>query len=198
MKTMPIDRIHDRVQQSQEGDSLGIRATTETKEEKKRDEDKGRRQREQDSFGESSDFIQLLSKDPRQFERKKLDSSQISKFTFRGISTHREKAILEIDIALSDGTLLKGAQVAVSRQEGMKYISRKPGEYIVVDQLVKGGRDLTIALPQKTVAAKHIRDTTQIDFNVKPVKTGIEWYFYLVIGILILAVIALGYIFVTV
>lgn len=195
---MVIDRIHDRVQKSGEGDPWEVKATTETKEEKKRDEEKGRRQREQDSFGETSDFIQLLSKDPRKYRREKIDTSQISDFTYRGISTHRENAILEVDISLIDGTLIQGAQVAISRQEGMKFISRKPGEPIVLDQLVKGGSFLTVALPQKVPPRSRSADSMTTPEVVLPVKTRLEWYYYLIFGILIFALIALVYIFVMV
>ena len=192
---MAIDRIHDRVPKTQEGDHWEISKTKETKEEKKRDEDKQRRQREQDVFGESSDFIQLLSKDPRKYKREKIDSAQIDKFTFRGVSTHREKAILEVDISLRDGTLIKGAQVAVSRQEGMKYISRKIGEDIVVDQLVQGGSYLTVALPQRRApTASRQPDRAQAGPLITDA-ARMEWYYYLLFGILFVAVLALIYVF---
>lgn len=195
---MAIDRIHDRVSNTREGDYWEISGTKETKEEKKRDEDKGRRQREQDSFGETSDFIQMLSKDPRQYQRKKLDVAQISQFTFRSVSTHREKAIVEVDISLSDGTLLKGAQIALSREIGMRLISRKPGEVLAMDQLVKGISELNIALPQKPMAhsgAVIIQQTTKS--AVLNPKSGSTWFIYALVGILAFALIALIYIFMT-
>ena len=194
---MPVDRIHDRVSQTQEGDAWEVKATTETKGEKKRDEEKGRRQREQDSFGESSDFIQLLSKDPRKYKREKIDSAQISKFTFRGVSTHRERAILEVDITLNDGTLIRGAQVAISRPEGMKFISRKIGEEIVVNQLVQGGTYLSVALPQQTHEGKAAPAVPDSAVAAPSIRTRLEWYYYLIFVVLGLAVMALVYIFLT-
>lgn len=194
---MAIDRIHDRVPKVEKtGDYWEVAGTQESKEEKKRDEDKGRRQREQDAFGESSDFIQLLAKDPRQYKSQKIDTAQISKFTFRGISTHREKAIVEVDIALSDGTLLRSAQVAISRQEGMKFLSRKPGEEIVVEQLVKGGTYLTVALPKKVAGgARPNQDSGTAESTLSQEKTRLGWMYYLILTVLILSIGALIYIF---
>lgn len=194
---MAIDRIHDRVPKvDKSGDYWEVAQTQESKEEKKRDEDKGRRQREQDAFGESSDFTQLLAKDPRQYRRQELDTSQISKFTFRGISTHREKAVVEVDIALSDGTLIRGAQVAISRQEGLKFISRKPGDQIVVDQLVKGASQLNVAIPKKPEARSQIPASPQnLPADLDEEKPHLGWFYYLMLGVLILAVVALIYIF---
>lgn len=194
---MAIDRIHDRVPKLREGDQFEVKATTETKEEKKRDEEKGRRQREMDSFGESSDFIQLLSKDPKRYKREKIHTDQISKFTFRGVSTHREKAILEVDISLSDGTLLKGAQMAVSRQEGMKFISRKPGEDIVMETLVKGGSILTVAIPKKAPVRVPKQEATVQPGVADTATPRLEWYYFLIFGVLIFAILALLYVFVT-
>lgn len=195
---MPIDRIHDRVPKVDKSDDYWeVAQTQESKEEKKRDEDKGRRQREQDAFGESSDFTQLLSKDPRQYRRQELDTSQISKFTFRGVSTHREKAVVEVDIALSDGTLIQGAQVAISRQEGLKFISRKPGDQIVVDQLVKGASQLRIAIPKKPEARPQVPASGQnLEAGLKDEKAHFGWFYYLMVGVLIFAVLALIYIFI--
>lgn len=194
---MVTNRIHDRVPSVKKEDYWEISETKESKGEKQRDEDKGRRQREQDSFGESSDFIQMLSKDPRQYQREKLDVSQISKFTFRGVSTHREKAIVEVDISLIDGTLLKGAQIALSREMGMRLISRKPGEVLAVDQLVKGFSELSVALPQKPLAGQTAAKAQTTHAQAKNKTNDIAWYVYGLIGILVFAVVTLIYIFIT-
>ena len=196
---MVIDRIHDRMPpKSKDGDYWEIARSGESKEEKKRDEDKGRRQREQDAFGESSDFIQLLSKDPRTYKREKIDATQITKFTFRGISTHREKAILEVDISLADGTLIRSAQMAISREAGMKFISRKPGEEILAAPLIQGASHLTVALPQKNPAP---RESHEMSLASAPMETatpiGLNWYHYLLFGFLGLALAGLIYIFFT-
>jgi hypothetical protein len=194
---MVIDRIHDRVPpKSKDGDYWEIARSGESKEEKKRDEDKGRRQRELDAFGESSDFIQLLTKDPRTYKREKIDTARIAKFTFRGVSTHREKAILELDISLHDGTLIRSAQMAISRQEGMKFISRKPGEEILTEPLLQGASYLTVALPQKNVSSLKSPESSP-PFESPEVKTAgrLEWYYYLLFGFLGLGVAGLLYIF---
>jgi hypothetical protein len=129
-------------------DPWKITAAKETKEDKKRDQQSSTSQEERDSFGETSDFIQLLTKDPKKFKTDKIESGQIAGLIFRGVSTHREKALLEVDISLHSGLLIQGAQIALSRQEGMQYLSRKPGDNLVVEQIVKG-TFLTVAVPQK-------------------------------------------------
>jgi hypothetical protein len=194
---MVIDRIHDRVPpKSKDGDYWEIARSGETKEEKKRDEDKGRRQREMDSFGESSDFIQLLTKDPRTYKREKIDATRISKFTFRGVSTHREKAILEVDISLTDGTLIRSAQLALSRQEGMKLISRKPGDEILAAPLIQGASYLTVALPQKNITTNRPEEISAAqDANTAAPGKSLDWYFYLLFALLGLGVAGLLYIF---
>lgn len=196
---MVVDRIHDRMPpKSKDGDYWEIARSGESKEEKKRDEDKGRRQRELDVFGESSDFIQLLSKDPRTYKREKIDATQITKFTFRGISTHREKAILEVDISMADGTLIRSAQVAISRQEGMKFISRKPGEEILAAPLIQGASHLTVALPQKTTPPRGAPEIAPASASGGTAPwDGLNWYHYLLFGFLGLAVAGLIYIFFT-
>ncbi|HCU25840.1 MAG TPA: hypothetical protein DF383_12550 [Deltaproteobacteria bacterium] len=139
----------DRIEKLRKVDTWKVDAAKQTKEDKNRNGSQaGQESRDRDSFEETSDFTQLLSKDPRKFISEKIPSTQISGFVFRGISTHRDRALLEVDIALADGSLIKGAQIALSRQEGMRYLSRPPGEEIVVDQLVKG-TFLTIARPER-------------------------------------------------
>ncbi len=173
-----------------------VAATTETKEEKKRQE-KQPGQESKDSFGETSDFVQLLAKDPRKFSSEKIASTQIKGFTFRGISTHRDKSLIEVDISMSNGTLIKGAQVAVSRQEGMRYISRHPGENLVVDQIVKG-TFLTVAVPKKEIkkVTPEIRSPTTAPPGpaIKP-KGMLSWSYVLGIGAIILATLMLIIIF---
>lgn len=188
----------DRIEKTRQVDAWKIGATNETKEEKKRDESgAGSGKENKDSFGETSDFVQLLSKDPRKFVSEKISSTQISGFTYRGVSTHRDTALIEVDIALANGSLIRGAQLAVSRQEGMRYISRKPGEEIVVDQLVKG-TFLTIARPQHHDAPHGPGEAPAPVFQASPEaapKTGIAWSYYLGFGAMAIAVLLLIYFF---
>ncbi|MCC7344755.1 MAG: hypothetical protein IT573_07425 [Deltaproteobacteria bacterium] len=190
----------DRIEKSRPVDPWMIGATKETKEDKKRDEGGAQGQENKDSFGESSDFVQLLSKDPRKFVSEKIASNQISAFTYRGVSTHRDSALLEVDITLANGTLIKGAQVALSRQEGMRYISRRPGEDIVVDQLVKG-TFLTVARPQQHEAAPPAPAATGGSpaeagvESLKVVRAGLAWSYYLGFGAMAIAVLLLIYFF---
>ena len=188
----------DRIEKTRNVDPWQIAATKETKEDKKRDESGASGQEAKDSFGETSDFIQLLSKDPKKFQSEQIASTQIKGFVFRGVSTHREKALLEVDIALSNGTLIQGAQIAITRQEGMRFISRRPGEEIVADQLVKG-TFLTIARPQHE--APHPEASTA-NVAVVPSATGpapgptrLSWAYYLGMGAMLFAVLLLIYLF---
>ncbi len=194
----------DRIEKSRPVDPWMIGATKETKEDKKRDEGGAQGQESKDSFGESSDFVQLLSKDPRKFVSEKIASNQISAFTYRGVSTHRDSALLEVDITLANGTLIKGAQVALSRQEGMRFISRRPGEEIVVDQLVKG-TFLTVARPQHHEAAAANPAPAAEPAggpsaapgveSLKVTRTGLTWSYYLGFGAMAIAVLLLIYFF---
>jgi len=190
--------VVDRIEKTRQVDPWQIAATKETKEEKKRDESGGSGQENKDSFGETSDFIQLLTKDPTKFVSEKIASTQISGFTFRGVSTHREKALLEVDITLANGTLIKGAQVALTRQEGMRYLSRRPGEEIVVDQLVQG-TFLTIARPQNPDPGISEPDNRPppaptLWAGEQP-KAGIPWSYYLGFGAMAVAILLLIYFF---
>jgi len=187
----------DRIEKTRQVDAWKIGATSETKEEKKRDESGGSGKENKDSFGETSDFVQLLSKDPRKFVSEKISSTQISGFTYRGVSTHRDTALLEVDIVLSNGGLIKGAQLAISRQEGMRYISRKPGEEIVVDQLVKG-TFLTIARPQHHEAPPSPGGLPTAPAQASPEavqKAGFAWSYYLGFGAMAVAILLLIYFF---
>ena len=194
----------DRIEKTRPTDSWVVDATKETKEDKKRDDSGAQGQENKDSFGESSDFVQLLSKDPRKFVSEKIASTQISGFTYRGVSTHRDTALLEVDIALSNGTLIKGAQVALSRQEGMRYISRRPGEEIIVDQLVKG-TFLTVARPQhhEAPAGTHSEaaapEAAKVPLSVEDLtvtRAGLGWSYYLGFGAMVIAVLLLIYFFI--
>lgn len=187
----------DRINKAGDSNYWRVKATSESKEDKKRDDERGRGQGQRDSFGETSDFIQLISKDPKKYRRQEIDTSQISSFTFRGVSTHREKAILEVDITLADGTLLKGAQVALSRQEGMKFLSRKVGEPIVASQLVKGTA-MTVAIPQiESVASQKTTSPAPRAQEKARTETKLAWYYYVGFLILFGAMGALLYIFIT-
>jgi len=183
--------VVDRIEKIRKNEIWEVAAANEPKEEKNREE-KG--QENKDSFGETSDFTHLLIKDPRKFSSEKIASSQIKGFTFRSVSTHREKALIEVDISMSNGSLIRGAQVAVTRQEGLKYISRRPGEEIVVDQIVKG-TFLTVALPQREIA-KRIGETSQPNVPLPPVKTkgGFSWSIYLGFAVMFIAGLMLLYV----
>ncbi|HKY61850.1 MAG TPA: hypothetical protein VJR29_00385 [bacterium] len=188
----------DRIEKTRNVDPWQIAATKETKEDKKRDDGGAAGQEAKDSFGETSDFIQLLSKDPKKFQSEQIASTQIKGFTFRGVSTHREKALLEVDIALSNGTLIQGAQIALTRQEGMRYLSRRPGEEIVADQLVKG-TFLTIARP-KHEAPAHEAPAPATEASSAPelpevAPAGLSWAYYLGMGAMAFAVLLLIYLF---
>lgn len=191
----------DRIEKTRQVDPWMIGATKETKEDKKRDEGGSQGQENKDSFGESSDFVQLLSKDPRKFVSEKIASTQISAFTYRGVSTHRDTALLEVDITLANGTLIKGAQVAISRQEGMRYISRRPGEDIVVDQLVQG-TFLTVARPQHHEVPAGISPASGTPANASSgvdslivTRRGLTWSYYIGFGAMAIAVLLLIYFF---
>ncbi|HKX13462.1 MAG TPA: hypothetical protein VJP40_09940 [bacterium] len=189
----------DRIEKTRNVDPWQIAATKETKEDKKRDESGNSGQEPKDSFGETSDFIQLLAKDPKKFQSEQIASTQIKGFTFRGVSTHREKALLEVDITLSNGTLIQGAQIALSRQEGMRYLSRRPGEEIVADQLVKG-TFLTIARPQHEVhgpepAAASPASPAPMAPAPVLVAARLSWAYYLGMGAMLFAVLLLIYLF---
>lgn len=190
----------DRIEKTRNVDPWQIAETKETKEDKKRDESGASGQEAKDSFGETSDFIQLLSKDPKKFQSEQIASTQITGFTFRGVSTHREKALLEVDITLSNGTLIQGAQIALSRQEGMRFLSRRPGEEIVADQLVKG-TFLTIARPKaeahgpEAVTAPAETAAPSAAVAQVPTPTRLSWAYYLGIGAMLFAVLLLIYLF---
>lgn len=189
----------DRIEKTRNVDPWQIAETKETKEEKKRDESGASGQEAKDSFGETSDFIQLLSKDPKKFQSEQIASTQIKGFTFRGVSTHREKALLEVDITLSNGTLIQGAQIALSRQEGMRYLSRRPGEEIVADQLVKG-TFLTIARPQHEAhlpeaSAAAPATSVPVATAEATVPARLSWAYYLGMGAMLFAVLLLIYLF---
>lgn len=189
---MVIDRIKKPSQEYWK-----VNASTETKGDKKREQKQAQDQEagKRDSFGESSDFIQLFSKDPRKFKTEKIATSEIKGFTFRGVSTHREKALLEVDISFADGTLIRGAQVALNRHEGMKLISRKPGEVLVLDSLMRGSF-LTVALPQAGSEKRSVGPIEKVVPAVEEAEVpGLAWYYYLGGGAFLLGIILLIYIF---
>lgn len=191
----------DRIEKTDRASHWKIASTKETKEEKKR-EDKGQsgQQEPRDSFGETSDFIQLLAKDPRKYSSEKIAAAQISGFTFRGVSTHREKAIVEVDISMINGTLIKGAQIAVNRAQGMQFISRRPGEELVVDQIVKG-TILAVAVPQvhrnDVPVAPKVSETPVLAPETGWKARGFNWSYLLGLSALLLAILLLIYIFMT-
>jgi hypothetical protein len=192
--------VVDRIEKTRNVDPWQIAATKETKEDKKRDEGGASGQEAKDSFGETSDFIQLLVKDPKKFQSEQIASTQIKGFVFRGVSTHREKALLEVDITLSNGSLIQGAQIALSRQEGMRYLSRRPGEEIVADQLVKG-TFLTIARPQheapspEATVVNPAGSAPTLAAIPAPTPTRLSWAYYLGMGAMLFAVLLLIYLF---
>jgi hypothetical protein len=187
--------VVDRIEKTNKADYWKIASTHETKEEKKREEKGQSGQEQRDSFGETSDFIQLLAKDPRKFKGEKIATTQIKGFTFRGVSTHRDKALLEVDISFANGTFIKGAQIAISRQEGMRYISRRTGEELVVDQIVRG-TFLTVAIPQKEnppSAKKYFSSSSETE--VRSPQVGFSWSYFLGLAGLVVAILLLLYIF---
>ncbi|HEX5033557.1 MAG TPA: hypothetical protein VFW62_03680, partial [bacterium] len=126
-------------------------------------------------------------------------STQIKGFVFRGVSTHREKALLEVDITLSNGNLIQGAQIALTRQEGMRYLSRRPGEEIVADQLVKG-TFLTIARPKVEAHGPEAASVSAVapepaSTAPVPALSRLNWAYYLGMGAMLFAVLLLIYLF---
>lgn len=188
----------ERIEKVRGHDPWEVAATKETKEEKKREQQHPGQEQQKDSFEETSDFIQLLAKDPAKFSRETLAANQIKGFTFRGVSTHREKSLLEVDISLSNGTLIKGAQVALTRQEGMRFLSRRPGEEIVADQLVKG-TFLTVAVPQRHPAAPPAGTAAPTASVPEPAaalpRTRLSWFYYFGVVALLFAMVLLVYLF---
>ncbi len=185
----------DRIEKTTKADYWKISSTKETKEEKKREEKGQSGQEAKDSFGESSDFIQLLAKDPRKYKSEKIDSTQIKGMVFRGVSTHRDKALLEVDISLANGSFVRGAQIALTRQEGMRLLSRKSGEELVVDQIVRG-TFLTVAIPQKEGSAPPIQTSQRNEPLVElPRVSRFTWSYGLGLGALVIAILLLVYIF---
>lgn len=182
----------EKIEKIRGGEYWQVAATKETKEEKKQGEKGSPGQEQKDSFGETSDFIQLLAKDPRKFSRETLTTNQIKGLTFRSISTNRDKSLLEVDINLTNGTLIKGAQIALSRQEGMRYLSRRPGEQIVVDQIVQG-TFLTVAVPQRSAAGSEALPPPDAAEEVP--QAPLNWFYYLGLGALAIALALLVYVF---
>lgn len=193
-----VNRIH----KTGEDGYWKVSASGEAKKDKKRDQDSnqedGRRRQQKSHFGETSDFVNLLTKDSKTFKQANIDTNRIRGFTFSSISTQHDKAILEVDISLTDGSMIKGAHLAVSRQEGMKYISRKPGEAIGAEQLVQGSI-LTVALPQKTSSETTTKaEPVQATLTAREMASSLNWYYYVGFGAILLAILFLIFIFLTV
>jgi hypothetical protein len=92
--------------------------------------------------------------------------------------------------------MIRSAQLAVSRQEGMKFISRKSGEEILAAPLLQGISYLTVALPQKAPPTnKPSENSSPSETILLPQWQALTWYHYLLFGFLGLGVAGLIYIF---
>lgn len=175
----------DRVDKVGAPEPWRVKASKKASKDKKRQQDTSDSddQQQRNNFEESSDFIQLLTKDPRKFKSTQLDTGRITALTYRGISTHREKAILEVDIAMQDGTLLHGAQLALSRQEGLLYISKAPGDNLAMDHLIQGSA-ITVALPEdnKSRSTLHLKKEGLEDTLLIKQKNSLHLNLFYVLG----------------
>ncbi len=79
-------------------------------------------------FDEKTDWTRLISKDSVPRETVNLPLKSIQTLLFRGVSTWRDRASLEVDLILKDGTRTNSALLSISRSEGLKLVHVKPGQ----------------------------------------------------------------------
>ncbi len=112
----------------------------------KKDDNKEDNERKQHELDDFSDFTKLLQKNPANFQHLEVHKEEVKSVFFRAVSTQGHQATLELDVQFQDDSIERGVRLAVSREEGMGYLSKKPGDNLVVDHLFKGSSILTMGI----------------------------------------------------
>ncbi|MFO1518573.1 MAG: hypothetical protein U1F57_02745 [bacterium] len=124
----------DRIEKLKPAEYWKIQAAADPKKDKrgKSDEEKqqDQHQDQHSSFEEKPDWNRLIAKDSGKRETLNIHRGDIQSLLFKGVSTARDMASLEVDIVMSDGSRQDSALIAVSRAEGLKLVHYKPGDPI--------------------------------------------------------------------
>ncbi len=116
----------DRIEKIKSTDYWKVEGTHDPKKDKR--EESGGGQEQRSSFDEKTDWTRLISKDAVPRETLNIPVQSIEKFIFKGVSTWRDVAALEMDILLKEGGLKKSALVSIPRMEGLKLVHCQPGQ----------------------------------------------------------------------
>jgi len=116
----------DRIDKLKPTNYWKLQATAEAKKDKRGqsgEDNKG----DPDSFEEKPDWNRLIVKEEKR-ETLNIYSGDIQSVLFKGVSTSRDQASLEVDIILKDGSRKDSALISLSKTEGFKWMHHKVGD----------------------------------------------------------------------
>src|SRR5262249_27750803 len=79
----------------------------------------------------------LIAKDSGQRETFNLLTRNIKSIEFKGVSTWRDQAALEVDVLLEDGTRKDSALISIPRAQGLKLVHHRPGDPVPLEMFGK-------------------------------------------------------------
>ncbi|MBL7686098.1 MAG: hypothetical protein JNK65_08720 [Deltaproteobacteria bacterium] len=121
----------DRIDKLKPSEYWKLEGSNETKKDKKRDSESEEKFKQASSFEEKNDWNRLITKELKR-EPLTVKTVHIQSLRFKGLTSSREQASVEVDLSLKDGSQWNSALLAVSRNQGLKLLHYQAGEEIPV------------------------------------------------------------------
>jgi hypothetical protein len=123
----------DRIEKLKSSEPWKIAESAETKKDKREQSKEEGKRDDRSSFGEKTDWNRLIAKDSGPRETLNLLTSNIKSLEFKGVSTWRDQAALEVDVLLEDGTRKDSALISIPRAQGLKLVHHHPGDSVPLE-----------------------------------------------------------------
>src|SRR5215510_13661631 len=123
----------DRIEKLKSAEPWKVAESAETKKDKREQSKEERKRDDRSSFGEKTDWSRLIAKDSGQRETLSLLTRNIKSLEFKGVSTWRDQAALEVDVLLEDGSRKDSALISIPRAQGLKLVHHRSGDPVPLE-----------------------------------------------------------------
>jgi hypothetical protein len=127
----------DRIEKLKSLEPWKIAESAETKKDKREQSKEEKKKDEGSSFEGKTDWNRLIAKDLGRRETFNILTRNIKSLEFKGVSTWRDQAALEVNVLLEDGTRKDSALISIPRAQGLKLVHHHPGDTIPLELFVK-------------------------------------------------------------
>jgi len=126
----------DRIGKLKPTETWKLQGAAETKKDKRGQSDEEKKGNQESIFEEKPDWNRLIAKEGKR-ETLNIYAKDIQVIQFKGVSTGRDSASLEVDILLKDGTRKDSALISISKTESLKWMHQKVGDPLSPEVLSK-------------------------------------------------------------